>query len=50
MLEDDVDCFGARCSALTLLEADTPLKLRLLLKLASDRDDREKDCAILDRT
>jgi hypothetical protein len=51
MLDDDVDAFGVLCSVLARLEAaDTPLKLRLLLKLASDSDDREKVCVILDRT
>jgi len=51
ILDDDVDSFGVFCSALAMLEApEVPLKLRLLLKLASDRDDREKEWVILERT
>lgn len=51
MLDDEVDAFGVFCSGLAMLEApDVPLKLRLLLKLASDMDDREKVWVILDRT
>jgi hypothetical protein len=44
----DIDSLGVFCSVLGMLEA--PLKVRLLLKLDSERDDREKEWVILDRT
>jgi hypothetical protein len=51
MLVDEVDAFGVFRSELAMLDAaEAPLTVRPLLKLARDRDDREKVWVMLDRT